>query len=89
MLALAGEHLLARVEVSLGEPAGELDRNTTRNDNDRPIRTLVRLGGCVVDCTWQPGVDAGPDTTGIVEALSTAVVCSLAGVAASRCSAIR
>jgi hypothetical protein len=84
VLALAGEHLLARVEVSLGEPAGELDRDTTCNDNGRPIRTLVRLGGCAVDCTWQPGVDAGPDTTGVIEGLSTAVVCSLAGVAAAR-----
>ena len=84
VLALAGEHLLARVEVSLGEPAGELDRDTTWNDNSRPIRTLVRLGGCVVDCTWQPGVDAGRDTTGVIEGLCTAVVCSLVGVAASR-----
>jgi hypothetical protein len=84
VLALAGEHLLARVEVSLGEPAGELDRDTTWNDNGRPIRTLVRLGGCAVDCTWQPGVDAGPDTTGVIEGLCSAVVCSLAGVAASR-----
>ncbi len=84
VLALAGEHLLARVEVSLGEPAGELDRDTSWNDNGRPIRTLVRLGGCVVDCTWQPGVDAGPDTTGVIEGLCTAVVCSLAGVTASR-----
>jgi len=84
VLVLAGEHLLARVEVSLGEPAGELERDTTRNENGRPIRTLVRLGGCVVDCTWQPGVDAGPDTTGVIEGLCTAVVCSLAGVAASR-----
>ncbi len=84
VLALAGEHLLARVEVSLGEPTGELDRDTTWNDNGRPIRTLVRLGGCAVDCTWQPGVDAGPDTTGVIEGLCSAVVCSLAGVAASR-----
>jgi hypothetical protein len=84
VLALAGEHLLARVEVSLGEPAGELDRDTAWNDNGRPIRTLVRLGGCAVDCTWQPGVDAGPDTAGVIEGLCSAVVCSLAGVAASR-----
>jgi hypothetical protein len=44
----------------------------------------VRLGACAVDCTWQPGVDAGLDTTEVIEGLCAAVVCSLAGVAASR-----
>lgn len=84
VLALAGEHLLAQVQVSLGDPTGELERDTSWNENGRPIRTLVRLGGCVVDGAWQPGVDAGPDTAGVVEGLCSAVVCSLAGVAASR-----
>jgi hypothetical protein len=84
VLAIAGEHLLASVDVSIGEPTGELQRETRVNENGRPVLTIVRLGGCVVDCVWQPGVDAGLDTTRIVEALSTAVVCSLAGVAASR-----
>jgi hypothetical protein len=84
VLALAGEHLLASVDVSIGEPTGELQRETRVNENGRPVLTIVRLGGCVVDCVWQPGVDAGLDTTRIVEALSTAVVCSLAGIAASR-----
>ncbi len=84
VLALAGEHLLASVDVSIGEPAGELERETRVNENGRPVLTIVRLGGCVVDCTWQPGVNAGLDTTQIVEALCIAVVCSLAGIAASR-----
>jgi hypothetical protein len=84
VLALAGDHLIAAVELTHGDPTGELTRATTRNDNGRPIRTVVALGGCVVDCTWQPAVDAGEDTTRIVEGLCAAVVCSLAGVAASR-----
>lgn len=84
VLAVAGEHLIAAVEVGFGDPAGELAQATTRNDNGRPVRTVVQLGECVVDCTWQPGVDAGEDTARIVEGLCAAVVNSLAGVAASR-----
>jgi hypothetical protein len=84
ILAVAGEHLIAGVEVGFGDPAGELAQATTRNENGRPVRTVVQLGECVVDCTWQPGVDAGEDTTRIVEGLCAAVVRSLAGVAASR-----
>jgi hypothetical protein len=84
VLALAGEHLLASVDVSIGEPAGEIERETRVNENGRPVLTIVRLGGCVVECVWQPGVDAGLDTTRIVEALCIAVVCSLAGVATAR-----
>jgi len=84
LLALAGEHLIASVEVAFGNPTGELAKATTRNDNGRPVRTVVQQGQCVVDCTWQPGVDAGEDTSRIVEALCAAVVCSLAGLAASR-----
>lgn len=84
ILAVAGEHLIAAVDVGFGDPTGDLSQATTRNDNGRPIRTVVQLGQCVVDCTWQPGVDAGEDTTRIVEGLCAAVVRSLAGVAASR-----
>jgi hypothetical protein len=84
ILAVAGEHLIAGVEVGFGDPTGDLSQATTRNDNGRPVRTVVQLGQCVVDCTWQPGVDAGEDTTRIVEGLCAAVVRSLAGVAASR-----
>jgi hypothetical protein len=84
VLALAGEHLLAGVEVSIGEPNGELQRETSVNENGRPVRTAARIGACAVDCTWQPGVDAGSDTTEIVERLATAVVCSLVGVASAR-----
>jgi hypothetical protein len=78
VLAVGGEHLLSSVEIEIGDPTGELARGTECNQNGRPIRTLVKLGRCVVDCTWQPGVDAGKDTTGIVEALCVAVVHSLA-----------
>ena len=84
VLALAGEHLLAGVEVSIGEPSGELQRETSVNENGRPVRTAARIGACAVDCTWQPGVDAGRDTTEIVEKLAAAVVCSLVGVASTR-----
>jgi hypothetical protein len=84
VLALAGEHLLASVEVSIGEPEGDLRAATGCNENGRPVRTTVRLGGCIVDCTWQPGVDAGPDTTEVIEGLCAAVVCSLAGMATAR-----
>lgn len=84
ILAVAGEHLLSGVEVGFGDPTGELAQATTRNDNGRPVRTVVQLGQCVVDCTWQPGVDAGEDTSRIVEGLCSAVVCSLAGLSASR-----
>jgi hypothetical protein len=84
IVAVAGEHLIAAVDVGFGDPTGELAQATTRNDNGRPVRTVVQLGECVVDCTWQPGVDAGEDTTRIVEGLCAAVVRSLAGVAASR-----
>ena len=37
-----------------------------------------------MDCTWQPGIEAGPDTAEVVESLATAVVFSLAGVEGSR-----
>jgi hypothetical protein len=84
VLALAGEHLLAKVDVSIGEPAGELSRDTSFNENGRPIRTIARLGACSVDCTWQPAVNAGPDTAEIIEGLCAAVVCSLAGLATTR-----
>jgi hypothetical protein len=84
VLALAGEHLLSGVEVSIGEPNGGLQRETSVNENGRPVRTIARIGGCAVDCTWQPGVDAGQDTTEIVERLATAVVSSLVGVASTR-----
>jgi hypothetical protein len=84
VLALAGEHLLASVSTSIGEPGGELRRETSVNENGRPVRTIARIGACAVDCTWQPGVDAGRDTTEIVEKLATAVVCSLVGVASTR-----
>ena len=84
VLALAGEHLLAKVNVSIGEPAGELYRDTSFNENGRPIRTIARLGACSVDCTWQPAVNAGPDTAEVIEGLCAAVVCSLAGLATTR-----
>jgi hypothetical protein len=84
VLGLAGEHLLSGVEVSIGEPRGELQRETSVNENGRPVRTAARIGACAVDCTWQPGVDAGRDTTEIVEKLAAAVVCSLVGVASTR-----
>lgn len=84
VLALAGEHLLAQVQVALGDPIGELQTDTRWNENRRPIRTLVSLGGCRVDCAWQPAVDAGPDTVRIIEGLCSAVVCSLVGVVTSR-----
>lgn len=84
VLALAGEHLLASVDVFIGEPAGELERNTRLNENGRPVGTIAQLGACSVNCTWQPGIDVGADTTQIVEGLCAAVVCSLAGVATLR-----
>jgi hypothetical protein len=84
VLTLAGDHLLASVNVSTGDPTGELQKETQRNENGRPIRTTVRIGACAVDCTWQPGVDAGIDTTEIIERLATAVVCSLVGVTSTR-----
>ena len=84
ILAVGGEHLLAQVELSFGDPTGELECETSWNDNGRPVRTAVRLGGCVVDCAWQPGVDTGPDTARVIEGLCSAAVCSLAGVVVSR-----
>ena len=84
VLALAGEHLLASVDIKRGDPTGELERGTERNENGRPIRTTARAGTCSVDCTWQPGIEAGPDTSEVIESLCTAVVCSLAGVEGSR-----
>jgi hypothetical protein len=88
VLVLAGEHLLASVDIKRGDPAGgiesEIESETQRNQNGRPIRTSVRAGNCAVDCTWQPGIEAGPDTTEVVESLATAVVCSLAGIEGSR-----
>lgn len=84
ILTVAGEHLLASVNVTRGDPTGRLERSTQRNENGRPISTVVKLGMCEADCTWQPGVEAGPDTTEIIEGLCTAVVCSLAGAMNAR-----
>lgn len=84
VLTLAGEHLLASVDIKRGDPTGEIEHETQRNENGRPIRTSVRAGSCAVDCTWQPGIEAGPDTAEVVESLCMAVVCSLAGVEGSR-----
>lgn len=84
ILAVAGEHLLAAVNVTQGDPTGELEKSTERNENGRPISTVIKLGACEANCTWQPGVDAGPDTTEIIEGLCTAVVCSLAGTINAR-----
>ena len=84
ILTLIGEELLASVEVSAGDPAGGLQRDTTFNDNGRPVSTVVRLGDCIVDCTWQPAAKAGPDTANVVERLCEAVVCSLAAVTTAR-----
>ncbi len=84
VLELAGEHLLASVDIKHGEVAGEVEHETKRNEQGRPIRTTVRAGTNTVNCTWQPGVDAGPDTAEVVESLATAVVCSLAGVENAR-----
>ena len=36
VLAVAGEHLIAGVEVGFGDPTGDLSQATTRNDNGRP-----------------------------------------------------
>lgn len=84
VLELAGEHLLASVDIKHGDTAGKPERETQRNEQGRPIRTTVRAGTNTVNCTWQPGVEAGPDTAEVVESLATAVVCSLAGVANAR-----
>lgn len=84
VLELAGEHLLASVDIKRGDPTGEIDHETQRNENGRPIRTSVRAGTCAVDCTWQPGIEAGPDTAEVIESLCMAVICSLAGVEGSR-----
>lgn len=84
LLRLAGEHLLSSVTITRGEPAGEIESETRENENGRPIKTSVRLGGIAVDATWQPGIEAGPDTTGVIEALCAAAVCSLAGVQGAR-----
>jgi hypothetical protein len=84
VLELMGEHLLASVTVEHGDAAGKVEHETRRNQQGRPIRTSVRAGTNAVDCTWQPGIEAGPDTAEVVESLATAVVCSLAGVANAR-----
>lgn len=84
ILTVAGEHLLAAVSVTNGDPAGELECRTERNEHGRPISTVIRLGACEANCTWQPGVEAGPDTTEVIEGLAAAVVCSLAGAANAR-----
>jgi hypothetical protein len=84
VLNLAGEHLLASVDIKHGDTAGKLEHETQRNEQGRPIRTTVRAGTNTVNCTWQPAVEAGPDTAEVVESLATAVVCSLAGVANAR-----
>lgn len=88
VLELAGEHLLASVDIKRGDPAGEIESEieseTQRNEHGRPIRTSVRAGACAVNCTWQPGIEAGPDTAEVVESLATAVVFSLAGVEGAR-----
>ena len=84
VLELAGEHLLASVDIKRGDPAGEIESETQRNEHGRPIRTSVRAGTCTVDCAWQPGIEAGPDTAEVVESLCRAVVFSLAGVEGAR-----
>ncbi|MGH2833119.1 MAG: hypothetical protein ACRDK2_10130 [Solirubrobacteraceae bacterium] len=84
VLEVAGEHLIASVEVSIGESTGELRHATTWNENGRPVRTVVQHGECAVDCTWQPAADAAQDTAWIVEALCEAVVCSLVSTISSR-----
>ena len=84
ILTVAGEHLLAAVSVTNGDPAGELECRTERNEHGRPISTVIRLGACEANCTWQPGVEAGPDTTEVIEGLASAVVCSLAGAENAR-----
>lgn len=84
ILTVAGEHLLASVNITRGDPTGELEKSTERNENGRPISTVIRLGVCEANCTWQPGVEAEMDTTEIIEGLCTAVVCSLAGVINAR-----
>jgi hypothetical protein len=84
ILTLIGEDLLASVDISTGDAAGTLQRDTRFNENGRPISTIARLGSCAVDCTWQPGAHAGRDTAEIVEGLCEAVVCSLAAVATAR-----
>lgn len=84
VMTLAGEHLIGGVQIAQGDPEGEIERETSRNENGRPVKTIVRLGGIVVQASWQPGVDAGPDTTDVVESMCEAVVCSLAGVERAR-----
>jgi hypothetical protein len=84
VLELAGEHLLASVDIKHGDTTGKLEHETMRNEQGRPIRTTVREGTNAVNCTWQPAVEAGPDTAEVVESLATAVVCSLVGVANAR-----
>jgi hypothetical protein len=84
VLEVAGDHLIATVKVSVGEPAGKLERDTSWNENRHPVRTTVRLGECAVECNWQPRVDAGPDTARVIEGLCCAVVCSLVGLVATR-----
>ena len=84
ILTLIGEELLAAVEVQAGEPDSALQRETTFNDNDRPIATTARMGECSVHCTWQPGAEAGKDTADVVEGLCAAVVCSLAAATTAR-----
>jgi hypothetical protein len=84
IMTLIGEELLASVDISTGDPEGAPRRDTTLNENARPIATTVRIGGCVVECTWQPGANASRDTAEIVEGLCEAVVCSLAAATAAR-----
>jgi hypothetical protein len=84
MLELVGEQLLASVDVKHGDPTGAVEHETQRNEQGRPIRTSVRAGACQVNCTWQPGIEAGPDTAEVVESLCRAVVFSLAGVEGAR-----
>jgi hypothetical protein len=84
VLELIGEHLLASVAIKRGDPTGEVESETQRNENGKPIRTSVRAGACQVSCTWQPGIQAGPDTAEVVESLCRAVVFSLAGVEGAR-----
>ena len=84
IMGLIGEELLASVEVTSGEPDGQLQAETAFNDNNRPVATSVRLGGCAVQCTWQPGARAGADTARIVEGLCAAGVCSRVAVTGAR-----
>ncbi len=84
ILALIGEELLASRRDLGRRPGRAAATRHNLNDNARPIATTARLGECAVDCTWQPGANAGKDTANVVEGLCAAVVCSLAAVTTAR-----